>query len=66
MRGASSGIAALLLQNGQNAHSRFTIPLNVNVEYTYGIKVNSQLAELLRMAALIIWDEAPMISCYAF
>ena len=38
----------------------------MDVDSTCGIKVNSQLAELLRMAALIIWDEAPMISRYAF
>ena len=38
----------------------------MDVESTCGIKVNSQLANLLRMAALIIWDEAPMISRYAF
>ena len=41
-------------------HSRFNIHLNVDVESTCGIKVNSQLVELLRITTLKIWDEAPM------
>ncbi|MCO5591078.1 hypothetical protein L7F22_045055 [Adiantum nelumboides] len=63
---ASSGIAAQLLSNGRIAHSRFKIPIDVSVESTCNIKVNSQLAQLLRMASLIIWDEAPMTHRHAF
>ncbi|GKE50398.1 ATP-dependent DNA helicase PIF1-like protein [Tanacetum coccineum] len=56
---ASSGIAALLLEGGRTAHFRFAIPINV-------VEDSSELAELLRMTKLIIWDEAPMVNrhCY--
>ncbi|CAF0947889.1 unnamed protein product [Brachionus calyciflorus] len=63
---ASSGIAALLLPGGKTAHSRFKIPINFNSSSTCDISVQSELAELIRMADLIIWDEAPMMHKYAF
>ncbi|MCO5596686.1 hypothetical protein L7F22_050754 [Adiantum nelumboides] len=63
---ASSGIAAQLLDNGRTAHSRFKIPIDITSDSTCNIKVNSQLTELLRMALLIIWDEAPMTHRHAF
>ncbi|GJY26770.1 DNA helicase PIF1, ATP-dependent [Tanacetum coccineum] len=63
---ASSGIAALLLEGGRTAHSRFAIPINVVEDSMCNISVDSELAELLRMTKLIIWDEAPMVNrhCY--
>ena len=63
---ASSGIAALLLNNGRTAHQQFKIPFYLNTESTCNIKVNSDLAELLMLAALIVWDEAPMTHRYTF
>jgi hypothetical protein len=58
---ASSGIAALLLEGGATAHSRFKIPININAESTCNVPVQSPLAQLLQRAAAIIWDEAPMM-----
>ncbi|MCO5547650.1 hypothetical protein L7F22_017547 [Adiantum nelumboides] len=63
---ASSGIVALLLSNGRTDRSRFKIPIDVCNTLTCNIKVNSTLAELLRQTSLIVWNEAPMVSKYAF
>jgi ATP-dependent DNA helicase PIF1 len=63
---ASCGIAALLLQGGRTAHSRFRIPLNINEESTCEIKQGSHLAELLKKTSLILWDEAPMANKHCF
>ncbi|GJR67014.1 ATP-dependent DNA helicase PIF1-like protein [Tanacetum coccineum] len=66
---ASSGIAALLLEGRRTAHSRFAIPINVVDDSMYHILADSDLAELIRMSKLIIWDEAPMTHrhcCEAF
>jgi hypothetical protein len=57
---ASSGIAALLLEGGRTAHSRFKIPLAVNKDTVAGIKKNSMEAELIQETDLILWDEALM------
>ena len=57
---ASSGIAALLLIGGRTAHSCFKIPLKIHEDSMCAISKNSDLAELLRLTDLIIWDEAPM------
>ncbi|ESN99485.1 hypothetical protein HELRODRAFT_93087, partial [Helobdella robusta] len=59
---ATSGIAALLLDGGRTAHSRFKIPLEIHYNSMCSIPVNSQIANLLRATKLIIWDEASMIS----
>ncbi|XP_057451986.1 uncharacterized protein LOC130743774 [Lotus japonicus] len=63
---ASSGIASLLLPGGRTAHSLFSIPLALNEDSCCGIPLGSPKAELLELASLIIWDEAPMVSRYAF
>ena len=63
---ASSGIAALLLPGGTTAHSRFRIPLDIHEASTCNVLKNSQLADLLRNTALIIWDEVPMQYKYCF
>ncbi|CAA7035449.1 unnamed protein product [Microthlaspi erraticum] len=63
---ASSGIAALLLQGGRTAHSRFSIPLVVNEGSMCKISSGSQKAELIRQANLIIWDEALMMSKFCY
>jgi ATP-dependent DNA helicase PIF1 len=57
---ASSGIAALLLRGGRTAHSRFKIPLECGSDTVLSISKQGELAELLKQASLIIWDEAPM------
>ncbi|XP_024013927.1 ATP-dependent DNA helicase PIF1-like [Eutrema salsugineum] len=59
---ASNGIAAFLLEGGRTAHSRFAIPMVVNKFTFCSIKKVSNLADLIRIAKLIIWDEALMMS----
>ncbi|CAI0382274.1 unnamed protein product [Linum tenue] len=56
---ASSGIAATLLPNATTTHSRFKIPLILDATSTCPIKHGTYLAELVALASLIIWDEAP-------
>ncbi|GJY64849.1 ATP-dependent DNA helicase PIF1-like protein [Tanacetum coccineum] len=63
---ASSGITALLLEGGRTAHSRFAIPINILKDSTCHIPADSDLADLIRQAKLIIWDEAPMIQSYCY
>ncbi|CAF1074549.1 unnamed protein product, partial [Brachionus calyciflorus] len=63
---ASSGIAALLLEGGQTAHSKFKIPLDINENSVSGIKLQSNEAKLLKECEILIWDEAPMMSKYIF
>lgn len=57
---ASSGIAALLLDGGRTAHSRFRIPINIHERSYCHIKVTDQLAKLIINCKVIIWDEAVM------
>jgi ATP-dependent DNA helicase PIF1 len=59
---ASSGIAALLLDGGTTAHSRFGLPLQPlgDGSDTCLLKAQNEQYELLRAARLILWDEAPM------
>jgi hypothetical protein len=58
---ASSGIAATLLLGGRTFHSRFKAPVNnLGPLSTCNISNESGLAQLLRMAKVIVWDEAPM------
>nr|GEX49630.1 ATP-dependent DNA helicase PIF1-like [Tanacetum cinerariifolium] len=62
---ASISIAALLLEGGRTAHSRFANPINVVEDSMCHIAADRDL-DLIRKANLIIWDEAPMINrhCY--
>ncbi|XP_042969154.1 uncharacterized protein LOC122301854 [Carya illinoinensis] len=57
---ASSGVAAPILPGGQTAHSRFKLPLDTDERNTCCVSKQIALANLLRAAKLIIWDEAPM------
>ncbi|XP_075640437.1 ATP-dependent DNA helicase PIF1-like [Castanea sativa] len=59
---ATSGIAATLLPGGRTAHFRFKIPLTLDTSSTCSISKQSDLAEFIRRATIIIWDEAPMIN----
>jgi PIF1-like helicase/Helitron helicase-like domain at N-terminus len=63
---ASSGIAALLISGGRTAHSRFKIPIKLNESSTCNISRGSKEAQLINMAKLFIWDEAPMMHKFAF
>ena len=63
---ASSGIAATLLPGGRTAHSRFKIPLKLDEGSSCSIHHNSDIAELIKQTKLIIWDEAPMQTRFAF
>ncbi|CAN1819365.1 hypothetical protein LINPERHAP1_LOCUS28701 [Linum perenne] len=58
---ASSGIVATLLPDGVTTHSRFKIPLEIGNLSTCTVKKGLDVAELLKSATLIVWDEAPMI-----
>lgn len=59
---ASSGIAAILLEGGVTAHSRFKIPLQPDTNTSINVTQRSDLGKLLMRASIIVWDEAPMIS----
>jgi len=61
---ASSGIATTLLLGGRTAHSRFNLPFDVQPNFICNIKKQKDLAKLIRVAAAIIWDEAPMTIKY--
>ncbi len=64
---ASFGIAALLLDEGRTAHSRFKIPVQgLNSTSTCYINRDPELAALLQAAALIVWDEAVMMHRHVF
>jgi ATP-dependent DNA helicase PIF1 len=63
---ASSGIASLLLPGGRTAHSKFKIPVPTLETSICNFEGDSDHAELLRQASLIIWDEAPMCHRYCF
>ncbi|CAH1442934.1 unnamed protein product [Lactuca virosa] len=58
---ASSGVAANNMLGGRTAHSRLKIPLNPKNNSFCNIQKQSGTAELLRLAKIIIWDEASMI-----
>jgi hypothetical protein len=64
---ASSGIAALLLEGGCTAHSRFKIPVvGLCGSSTCYVPLNSPQAALIRVTRLIVWDEAPMAHKHVF
>ncbi|XP_017247877.2 uncharacterized protein LOC108219103 [Daucus carota subsp. sativus] len=63
---ATSGIAATLLPGGRTTHSRFKIPIILDEFSLCNIGHNSDIAELIKVTKLIIWDEAPMQHRYAF
>ena len=62
---ASSGIAATLLDSGRTAYSRFKILLDAESTSSCGIQKGTNLAELIRRACVIFWDEAPIQSRFA-
>ena len=58
---ASSGIAAILLALGRTFHSRFKASLKPQEGAPLNVSAQTALAELIRRADLIVWDEAPMM-----
>jgi CO dehydrogenase nickel-insertion accessory protein CooC1 len=58
---ASSRITYLLLLGGRIAHSRFKILIDLHDELTCNITQHMKVAELVRKADMIIWDETPMM-----
>uniref|UniRef100_A0A0R0F7Q0 ATP-dependent DNA helicase n=1 Tax=Glycine max TaxID=3847 RepID=A0A0R0F7Q0_SOYBN len=62
---ASSGIASILLPGGRTTHSKFAILVPATKNSTCNIHQGSDLAELLHITKLIIWDEAPMCHRYS-
>ena len=58
---ATTGIAANLLDLGRTFHSRLKAPLTLSDESTLQISGQSSLAKLVRMAKLILVDEATML-----
>ncbi len=64
---ASSGIAALLLDGGRTAHSRFKIPVQgLNSTSTCYISRDFELVALLQAVVFIVWDEAVMMHKHVF
>ena len=60
------GIASTLLDNGKTIHSTFKLPIPLLPNSTCRIPPNSNHAQHIRSASLIILDEASMISKTAF
>jgi hypothetical protein len=64
---ASSGIAALLLEGNYIAHSRFKILVaGLCGSSTCYVPLNNPQVALIRVARLIVWDEAPMAHKHVF
>ena len=63
---AGSGIAALLLQGGRTAHSRFKIPVPTHEDSVCSVNHRSEIADLLIQAKVVVWDEAPMTHRHIF
>ena len=60
----TTGIAANLLHLGRTFHSRFKAPLDIHEDSVLAINNQSKLADLIRMAKIIVLDEAPMLHRY--
>ena len=65
---ASTGLASLLLPNAVTAHKRFKLPVAniLTPEASCNINKESEQADLIRKAKLIVWDEAPTMHRYHF
>ncbi|PIA35178.1 hypothetical protein AQUCO_03600084v1 [Aquilegia coerulea] len=63
---ATSGLAATMMPGGRTAHSRFKIPVPTLATSTCKIGKRSNLAQLLREASVILWDEATMSHRFTF
>jgi hypothetical protein len=57
---ATSGIAASIMLSGHRSHSVFKIPIKISDGSICKFSKQSDTADLLRRAALIIWDKIAM------
>ena len=57
---AFTGIAAQLLKGGRTFNSRFKFPIKHDKRSTCNIPKQSGLAKLIKIARVIVWDEALM------
>ena len=58
---ASSGVAALLLRNGQTAHSTFKVPIPSFENSTCAIDKQSERGQAMARADFVLWDEASLM-----
>jgi hypothetical protein len=71
---ASTGIASLLLDGGNTAHSWLKIPLQcdnnsfceINLDPKNKNKKNAELIKIIQEAKLFVWDEAPCMSRFVY
>ncbi len=64
---ASFGITTLLLEGSYTTHSRFKIPVTCLCgSSTCYVPLNSPQAAFIRVARLIVWDEAPIAHKHVF
>jgi hypothetical protein len=59
---ASTGIASILLDGDQTAHSTLKVPFIPNSTSICNFSTNSPIAELIIKTRLFVWDEAPSMS----
>ena len=62
----ATSIPATLLDGGVTAHSQFKIPVQLEADALQPFGGLSHLANLLRTASTILWDEAPMSHRHCF
>jgi ATP-dependent DNA helicase PIF1 len=63
---ATSGIAASIMPGGRTAHSVFKIPIKISDGSICMFSKQSDTANLLHRAALVIWDEVVMTKRQSF
>ena len=64
---AFSGIAAQQLVGGKTVHSRSRLPVPLPLDdASCGLSTDSDAAELMRVASLIVWDDGPNAPLAAF
>lgn len=63
---ATSSIAALLLDGGTTAHSSVKIPITIEGHSVCPLGMQTDAAQPIRAAQLIVWDEAPMAHKHCF
>jgi len=63
---ASSSIAALLLRGEKTGHSTLIVPVEINEVSSLMMEKDSLREDLVRVAKLIISDEAPVMHRWCF
>lgn len=63
---SSTGLAAALLNQGRTVHSRFLLPVPVHENSTSYIGRQSQDAQFIKNAKLLLWDEISMTQRLTF